>query len=109
MFYQDNVQTARVDPPALYGAYEREDHEPWEDVSMCYTHNVRSRLPTQLEHGKEKKLYEELETGRTSTVVAPCDARDRTSHICENEQKFSVVAERQREGGSKYLPWGLKR
>jgi hypothetical protein len=41
------------------------------DVSMCYTYNVCSRLPTQLEHGKEKKLYEELETGRTSTVVAP--------------------------------------
>jgi hypothetical protein len=37
MFYQDNVQTARVDPPALYGAYEREDHEPWE-MSACVTH-----------------------------------------------------------------------
>jgi hypothetical protein len=109
MYYQDNVQTARVDPPALYGVYECKDHESWGDVSMCYTHNVCSRLPTQLEHGKEKKFYEELETGRTSTVVAPCGVRDRTSHICENEQKLSVVVERQREGGSKYLPWGPKR
>jgi len=70
---------------------------------------ICSWLPTQLEHGKEKKLYEELETGRTSTVVAPCDARNRTSHICEIEQKLSVVVERQREGGSKYLPRGRKR
>jgi hypothetical protein len=29
MFHQDNVQTARVHPPALYSAYERKDHESW--------------------------------------------------------------------------------
>jgi len=60
--HQDNVQTAWVCPPALYGTYEREDHE------------------SQFEHGREKKWYEELVTGRTP--VAPCDSRDRASRIC---------------------------
>jgi hypothetical protein len=65
MFHQDNVQAVRVDPPALYGAYEREYHE------------------SQLEHGKEKILYGELKTGRT--VVAPCNTRDCTGRIfCED-------------------------
>jgi hypothetical protein len=49
-----------------------------------------------LEHRKEKKWYEESETGRT--LVATCDTWDRASRICESEQNVSVVAERQREG-----------
>jgi hypothetical protein len=60
---------------------------------VLYTY-VHSWIPTQLEHGKEKKLYEELETGRT--VVAPCNTRDCTGHICESEQKLSVAMEHQR-------------
>jgi len=83
---------------------------PGENIRQYVLHAyVCSWLPTQLEHGKEKELYEELETGRSSTVVAPCDARDRTSHICESEQKISVVVERQREGESKYMPRGWQR
>lgn len=62
MFHQDNVQTFCIYPPVLYSAYEREHHE------------------SQFEHGKEKKWYEEPETGRA--LVAPCDAWDRASRIC---------------------------
>jgi hypothetical protein len=96
MFHQDNVQTARVHPPALCGTYEREHHESWgEHLSVRVWTYICSWLPTQLEHGKENILYGELETGRT--VVAPCDARDCTGCVCESEQKLSVVVEHLRE------------
>jgi hypothetical protein len=83
MFHQDNVQAVRVDPPALYGAYEREYHESWrEHNSVCVWTYICSWLPTQLEHGKEKILYGELETSRT--VIAPCNTRDCTGRVCES-------------------------
>jgi hypothetical protein len=42
-------------------------------------------------HGNEKKLYEESQTSRS--VVAPCDARDRTSHIFCGDGSGEVNAE----------------
>jgi hypothetical protein len=97
MVHQDSVQTTWGYPPVLYGAYERENHESWGEtsVSACNIH-MCSWLPTQLKREKEKKWYKETEPGRT--LVAPCDARDRATCICESEQNSSVVMERQRKG-----------
>jgi hypothetical protein len=93
MFHQDNIQTAWVCPPALYGAYEREYHESWgEQLSIRVCTYICSWLPTQFEPGKEQKWYEELETGWA--IIAPCDTRNRASCNCESEQNVSVVMER---------------
>jgi len=62
MVHQDNVQTARVYSPALYGACECENHE------------------SQFEYGKEENWYQQRETGRT--LIAPCDTRDCASCTC---------------------------
>lgn len=62
MINQDNIQTAWVFPPGLYGAYEREYHE------------------SQLEYGKENKWYEKRDIGRA--LVARCDPRDRARCVC---------------------------
>jgi len=63
--------------------------------------HVCSWLPTQLKREKEKKWYEETETGRT--LVTPCDARDRATCICESEQNSSAVMECQRKGENEYI------
>lgn len=76
MINQDNIQTAWVFPPGLYGVYECEHHESWgESLSTRVCKYICSRSPTQLEYGKENKWYKKRDIGRG--LVARCDPRDR--------------------------------
>lgn len=87
MIQQDNVQTAWVLSPTLYGTYECEGHKSWRvSVSVSvYTYTCSWSL-TQFECAQEKKWYEELET--TRALVAPRDTGDSTNCICRSRQNY---------------------